>query len=466
MNRRTFIGAVATGLTLAQSPDLLRGAPQTGLAAPNPAWLGNRPLVIVGNWDSIPLFQTREGGEPVWLETEDRKDSSERAVSRLKDIGVSMAIIHFFKGFGLVAEKDHIAAAKSLAALLKKYEIRVGLYVGSTIAYETFLLEKPEAEEWFVPDYLGDPVFYDDQTFRKRVYFMHPGYVDYIKRVVRIGIEELKADDMDFDNTSWQARPAIFQHPLAVEDFRAYLRNNHSPEELTERLGFSDVKYVLPPKYGRPLTTINDPLFQLWADFRCYQLNAYYAEMRALIRELNPQAALSANPSSGMAGVNTIWVQGTSYPGLVPHLDLVWTEEGNNAAISADGILISKIRTYKMATILNSRILTYTAGSHDIAGSLALAESMAFNRQTLGMVGGMLAGSQLPAGQRRYVKFFHDNFDCYRGVENVPEVAVLYSYATMGFNNDRPAVSFMLFTQTLIQARIPFDIIFDEQLED
>jgi Beta-galactosidase trimerisation domain len=43
---------------------------------------------------------------------------------------------------------------------------------------------------------------------------------------------------------------------------------------------------------------------------------------------------------------------------------------------------------------------------------------------------------------------------------------VLYSYASMGFNNDRPAVSFMLFTQALIQARVPFDIIFDEHLKD
>ena len=67
---------------------------------------------------------------------------------------------------------------------------------------------------------------------------------------------------------------------------------------------------------------------------------------------------------------------------------------------------------------------------------------------------------------RNYVKFFHEKFEHYRGVENIADVAVLYSHATMGFDGDRPAVSFMLFTQALIQGRIPFDIIPAEQLKD
>jgi hypothetical protein len=36
----------------------------------------------------------------------------------------------------------------------------------------------------------------------------------------------------------------------------------------------------------------------------------------------------------------------------------------------------------------------------------------------------------------------------------------------MGFNNGRPAVSFMLASQMAIQSRLLFDIIFDEQLQD
>jgi len=35
---------------------------------------------------------------------------------------------------------------------------------------------------------------YGDQTFRKRVYFMHPGYIEYMKRVLKIAVEDLKVD--------------------------------------------------------------------------------------------------------------------------------------------------------------------------------------------------------------------------------------------------------------------------------
>jgi len=192
--------------------------------------------------------------------------------------------------------------------------------------------------------------------------------------------------------------------------------------------------------------------------------------MKQLIRGLNPAVVIDNNPASGMSGANTIWDQGVNYPGLYPHLDISWTEEGDDAAVTEDGILVSKIRTYKMGSILDTQILTYTASSGHYGagegGKLAMAESMVFNRQSLGMVGGLLDALELPAEERDYINFYHQNFEYYRDVENVADVGVLYSYATMGFNNDRPAVSFMLATQALIQAKVPFDIIFDENLKN
>ena len=468
MNRRDFMRGVAVGLSVTQIPNLMV-ADEAVSSSPR-AWLKNSPMVAVGSWDTMPLFFRRVGGQSTWEEANYRSENTEAAVIKLKDMGVTMAIIHFFKGFGLEAEKEHIDVARKMAGFLHQQGIRVGLYVGSTIGYETFLLEKPEAQEWFLPDYFGKPVIYGGQTFRKRVYFMHPGYVDYIKQVVRVGVEDLKADLIHFDNTSLQGRPEIFQHPLAIKDFREYLQSSYSPAELKMRLGFSDVKYVLPPKIDWPLTFIDDPLFQLWTDFRCHQLNRYYQEMQQFIRGLNPGAVIDANPSSGMSGINTIWEQGTSYPGLYPHLDISWTEEGDYPEVTPEGILVSKIRTYKTGSILGTQIITYTAGSGHYGGegtsTAAMAESMVFNRQSLGLVGGVLEATEIPEERKRYIKFFHQNFEHYKDVQNIADVAVLYSYASMGFNNDRPAVSFMLFTQALIQAKVPFDIVFDEHLKD
>lgn len=146
-----------------------------------PAWLDEAPIIIVGGWDDMPLFRRRVGSLRTWHDEAYEQAHTEERVLQLKELGVTLAVLHFYKGFGLEAEAEHLAYARKLAELCRKHGIRVGVYVGSTVAYETFLLEKLEAESWFVPDYLGQPVHYGrTQTFRKRVYFSHPGYKEYI----------------------------------------------------------------------------------------------------------------------------------------------------------------------------------------------------------------------------------------------------------------------------------------------
>ena len=219
-----------------------------------------------------------------------------------------------------------------------------------------------------------------------------------------------------------------------------------------------------PPTLERPLGAIDDPLYEEWTDFRCEQLAAYYAEMESYIRSLNPNAAVESNPHSGISGHNTVWEQGVDYPRLLSHMDIVWTEEGNEAHVTPEGVLVSKIRTYKMAESLQNRIFTYTGGGR--GGKLQMAEAMAFNRQTLGQIGSVSAGYDFPSDQKSYVSFFRDHFDLFRDVHSRPDVAVLHSYASMAYNNDLPWQSAMLVEQALIQYHVPFDIIFDDQLRD
>ncbi len=426
-------------------------------------WLGTIPLVVAESHDTIPIFSRRRGGERTDHLHDYERSHSEEFATYLEKIGVTLLIADFYKGYGIEAERKYIDAIRDFAPVLRKHHIKVGLYIGSTMAYETFLAEKPEAEEWLVPDYLGKPVIYADQTFRRRIYFMHPGYVEYMKRLMHIGVEEVGADEMDFDNTSMQAEPRIFQHPLAIEHFREYLRDTYTPAELKQRLGFSDVRYVLPPKPAALPNTVNDPLAQLWTDFRCHQLNTYYAMMQAEIEGANPGVVIATNPHSEISGRNTIWEQGVNYPGLLAHMDAAWSEEEDPAGVTAQGILVNRIRSFKNASILGKTLIVATAGPG--GSTLQMAESLAFGRQCVGDMAGIMDEGSIPDDHLRYIRFFHDQFDYYRDVRNVADVAVLYSYASMAFNNDLPAVSFILFTQALIQAKVPFDIIFDEHLQ-
>ncbi len=471
VTRRQFLASVAAGPLVAWAVASQYDARQNTSDQPT-AWIENLPLVIVGNWDDAPLFSRRRGGGEEWQREEYRQEHTDETVKKLQALGVTMAIIRFYKGFGLAAEREHIEDARRLAALCHGRGIKVGVYVGSTIMYETFLLEKPEAKDWFVPDYLGRPVIYDHQTFRKRVYFMHPGYREYMKQVLKIAIQDVQADLIHFDNTSMQAEPAIFHHPLAIEDFREFLRSKLTPEALERRLGFRDPRHVLPPKCDWPLATIDDPLFQEWTDFRCYTLSRYYEEMAAFIHALNPAVVFECNPHVGLSGLNTQWFEGVDYPRLLAHTQAVWSEEGNAPEVTPEGVLVSKIRTYKMATQLGNRIFTYTGVPYggtpprEAQMKLEMAEAMAHNRQCLGMVGRILSVERLPESARRYIQFFVKNFRLYRDIESAADVAVLHSFPTLAFNNDLPYQSTWLFEQTLIQAKVPFDIIFDQHLKN
>ena len=457
MDRREFMNSVVLGATTMRMPSLVDAT----RFKRGPAWLAETPLVLSGNHDSIPIFMRRRGGGMVGAVKEQFEEAhSEEFARKIKAAGITLWITWYYKGFGVEAEKDYMQITRNFVPILKKYGIKVGVYIGSTMAYETFLVERPDAQDWIVPDFLGRPVIYFDQTFRKRVYFMHPGYVEYMKRIVRSAVVDAKVDLIHFDNTSLQAEPAIFHHSLAIKDFRQYLNNKYTPQQLELRLGFSSVQYVVPPKVSSPPPTIDDPLFQEWTDFRCHQLESYYAIMEQVIRDANPEVAVETNPHSGISGRNTIWEQGVYYPRLLSHMDAVWSEEGDPAGVNENGILVSRIRSFKSASILGNTMFVVTGDS-----TLQMAESLAFGRQCIGDTG-RVPPETLPAAQQRYIDFFNKNFDYYRDVQSVADVAVLYSYATMGFNNDRAAVSFMLFTQALIQARVPFNIIFDEHMND
>lgn len=430
-----------------------------------PAWISETPLAFIGTWDVKPLFRTRVGGTPVWQADEYKKTGQEATIKKFKDMGVTMLLIPFYKGFGLQAEKQEMEDSKKVAVLCRKYGIKVGVYIGATMAYESFLLEEPEAKEWIVPNFLGKPVIYGNQSFRKLVYFQHPGYKAYIKRVLRLAVEDLKADLIHFDNVSVQAQAPVFYHPLAIENFRTFLRKKYSPDMLMKRFGFSDVKYVEPPLISPLVSVVNDPMFQEFTDFRCQQLADYYGEMEKYIRGLNPQVAVEINPH-GLNGVNKAWEEGIDYPRILAHTDFFWIEDQPTSL--ADGVLTTQIRTFKMAETLNNRVFTYTSDS-----KVAMAESMAYNRQGMGMVGGReeMEGSrlahqyELQPGQQDYINFFHKNFNLYSNIHSVADVAILHSYATMAYNSDRPYQSTFLFEQALIQAKIPFDIIFDDQLK-
>lgn len=422
-----------------------------------PAWLDDIPLILVGGWDSEPATQRRWNYAAIDIIDAYEERMSEETVINLKEKGITLVINHYFKGYGI--EGEYMESSRKFAELCHKHGIRVGVYISNTINHEKILSEEPRAQEWLVPDYSGQPVTYGRQTFRSIPYIGHPGYQKYIKKVLKKAIIEAKVDLIHFDNSCMYALPQFFHHPLAVEQFRDFLKNKYTADQLKNRFDLNNVMHIIPPKHTDFQGPLQDPLFQEWTDFRCHKTGEYLMEMRRYIKELNPNVVVESNPH-GVTGLNTAWIRGIDWPRVLSPTEVFWNEGQNDPGVKANGALDNRIRTYKVGRIMNNLCFVRTA--HD---KLMMAEAMAYNQNCFGYVGDILGPKSWSEEVTRYINFFQHHFEYYKHTENIAPVAILRTFPTMAYSPYDTQYSTILFEQALIQNRIPFNIIFDLHLE-
>lgn len=418
----------------------------------SPQWL-RRGTVLSGNQEPL-AFRVRKGGVVAEHLEKYEEEHTEERVKSLAAAGVTLFITHLYKGFGLEAEREEIAKAIEVSNLCHKYGIKVGVYVGDTIILDTFLHEVPEAREWVQRTADGRYIYYGDQTFRYRVCRSRPEYIEYLKDVVKVGIEEVGADLIHFDNWMHREEPDACHCPACEGRFREYLREKYTPLELKRRLGYSKLEYVVPPVFrSKCKSPIDDPLKQEWIDFRCDILAETYGEMARYIRELNPQVAVECNPTGSMK-IHDYYKRGVSLDRLLPHGDLFWTEETNHPKLTPDGHIIGKFRTFKIGKTLGNRVLTHHLGG---VTPLDVAEALAFN-------GNFAFGAA--SSISHYVNFYKENIDLYLDTDSMAKVAVLHSFPSLAYGDEETHRSVMLIEQVLFQRKIPFDIIFDGHLRE
>jgi hypothetical protein len=299
------------------------------------------------------------------------------------------------------------------------------------------------------------------QSWRYRPCFTHQEYLDYLKKIVRYAVQEVKTDFIHFDNFDLNAEPESCHCSVCVQGFRNFLKTKYTPEKRRERFGFENVDYVNPPQWNRSnpperMEIIFDPGIQEWVDFRCQVMADALRQMAQYAKSLNPEVAIEINPH-GITGGNRAWEAAVDHPRLLTSTDVFWTEEPNPAEYHPDGRLVSKIRSYKLARAFQNILLAYIEDSE-----VAMAECLAFD-QTLGY-----AGTQhpLPAKMVEHVAFYRKNRGLYVGAKDVATVGVLRSYASITYHQAKTQLSAILVEQALIQSRIPFHLIFDEPLPD
>ncbi len=367
MNRRDFMGSMAAAATV--GPILKMPLPigsNTRSQLPRAAWLENG-LIDAGGSHEPYIFVIRRGGESLNARKDYEWNQSEELIRTLHEQGIEVFHTHLYKGFGMAAEKPEMEDARRAAAIAHRYGMKVDSYIQwNTMMYETFFAEEPRARDWIQRDVGGLPillVYGYQQSYRYRPCFTHQEYLDYLKKIVRFAVEEVKTDFIHFDNFDLNAEPDSCHCPACVEGFRAFLRAKYSPEKRRERFGFENVDYVNPPQWNRQnppekMAIIFDPAIQEWIDFRCQVMADALRQMAEFARSLNPQVAIEINPH-GITGGNRAWENAIDHARLLTSTDVFWTEEENPCVYLPDGRLISKIRSYKLARAFHNILLAY-----------------------------------------------------------------------------------------------------------
>ncbi len=414
---------------------------------------------MAGTWEPL-LFRVRRDGSSGYQPTAEQladytREHSPEMVAQLKRLGVNFVMMHAYKGFGLGAERQSMADAVRFAKLCHEAGLRVGVYnCSGTLGWELLFKETPAARDWVVLDENAQPRTYGSARYRYYWNRNHPAAQSFYRDIIRFGVKEIQTDLIHLDNYS--VGPGY--DACSVQRFRQYLEKTFTSREL-RRMGISNLKNAFPPRSE----AAEDLLRRAWQDFCCESLADSYRGMSRYARSLRKDVLMECNPGGPGLRITPPIDHGR----LLAGGDAFWDEDA--AQGFRDGTLRSRIRTYKMARALNSIAFAYTTTP------LQAAEAMAFNLDCLGCICwfeyGKLAArpgatNTVSDDLAPFVRFYHERHDLFRDTTVVADVAILRSFASQVFAAAKWAQLNADAEQALIEHRVPFQIIYDQQLTD
>ena len=387
-------------------------------------------------------------------------------LKRMAAAGARWGRLYFYKGFGLQYERANMDRDVSTAALMHQLGMKVALYMAGTMFTETLYHEIPEAKNWEQRDQDNKWVPYGIQTYRHYACPNEPAYREYLKRILKIGVQEVHADEIDFDNVMLQAEPKSCRCPRCIRAFHEFLRQRYPTKEaVRRRFGLPDVEWIAVNEWdssAQPdnLADINDPVLQEWVRFRCESLARYANDLYDYVKSLDANVAVHFN-IKGVYSFNRYWTNAVYHPLFANRIDILSFDTGGyEARIDAGtSALVSQIRSYKMARHLGA------ACDESLQDELRAAVHMAFNYQppVKGYVGApFMTGSGGVTPFLEFFRFYNDRY--YTGTEEVNDVAVLRNWPSMAYSINATYVPATLMEQVLIQHKVPFDLLFEEQI--
>ena len=426
-------------------------------------------------WGWEPLDHYRRTGGVVgavdtkapWLTQWYDRLHSEEIVRMMAGLGVNIGITHFFKGFGLVHERAEQQRVAGLVKSAHQHGIKILGYCQSrSLFHEQFLAEVPNAEDWIQRDEKGRLRTWGGAKFRWAPCIHCGEFRNYMKRTIRIGLEEIGLDGLHFDNN--YCEPCYCQR--CEQAFRSWMARR--------RPDCRDVKQ--PPTEKTP-KRITDPVVQEWVRWRCESLAGYQGDLAAHARRIKPDVILLGNPAfprdPNGAYKRSVWA-----PWIGRHLNLMFAENSNFPGIE-DGTLISQVRASKYCTAIGYRVVSTVwkrnkltdLGLPNTAEAIGLQIAEAAANDAL--PGTNWALRPLGEGNRmrverpvlrealaKHLRFVRAQEPLWQHATPVQDVAVLHTFASTVFDNQTAMPLVTGAEEALIRGGFPWEVLFDDNL--
>jgi hypothetical protein len=437
-----------------------------------PSWLGPG-LAFLGHWEPL-VFRRRRGGQRTNEDEIYDREHSPAAVTSAQDAGCSLVVTHYDKGFGPTAQAADVATAREWAARLHEAGLKVGAYVRyDTLVLEALEADVPAAAEWAAVTSYGTHAAILFQPYRSAACPNSEEHLEYVEARIRSAIHDLGADLVHIDGFWTQHISWACHCDRCVACFRAFLEERYpTPEAAIRRFGHERLGAIIPPAFRDPdlvlgaVTRVTDPVLQEWAAYRASMSQRLAVRLAGAVREAAPWAAVAANSLMPIGYANGFY-WGFELPDIAPSFDALWTEDDHWPGLREDGVIISRIREFKMGRALGVAVFSYQRAESERQLRLSIAQALAFNDGVIGMLGSpLLAEEPYFDLKRDLMAWVHEHAPTLADNQSAAEVALWRPTRSLALDVTATHRSVILVEQVLIHGQVPFDIVLDADLAD
>ena len=298
-------------------------------------------------------------GNAYWLRDWFKWWDSEDCPRLMESLGLNWLLCRFYKGMGWEEEKKDFPNVKRFVGNCHRHGVKAVAYIQfSTMYPETMKREIPNLEDWAARRADGSKYYYS-RYFRWEPCFNEPAFEEYLKKMIRIALEDGGFDGIFFDNA--YMKPCFCRRCRKL--FHEHLQTIRDP---ADRFGFDSLAAFGMPEYPvLPWGEVREPLLQEFNEWRTKRMTALFGRFYAYAHSVRPDCVVAANicPYRAPNTVGNKSVDMTEFPKC---FDLVMGQVNNCPHIEGD-VIVSRVRDLKYAREFPA---TYFASCDGAAGDI------------------------------------------------------------------------------------------------